>query len=189
MLKKDDKTKHDKEFEDLRVKCAEYLDGWKRASADYQNLVKETAKSRREYVNYANENLILEMLPILDNFKLAFNQIPESEKNSAWVAGFQHIKKQLEELLKGNGCEEIKTVGHLFNPLEHEAIEQVNTEAHADNAVVLEKRPGYKLNNKVVQAAKVVVNMRDKGDTCDESDRGDIENKLPKEENEDKSKT
>lgn len=157
-MKKHNDEKNKLELEELKSKCAEYLDGWKRAQADYQNLLKEIAKSRREYVKYANENLILEILPILDNFKLAFNQIPEAEKNSAWVAGFQHIKKQIEELLRNNGCEEIKTVGQLFNPLEHEAIEQVSNEAHADNAVVLEKKPGYKLNNKVVQAAKVIVN-------------------------------
>jgi len=139
------------------AKCEEYLRGWQRAQADYQNLQRESAQRQIEYVKYANEQMIFELLPILDNFKSAFRQIPESEKNSAWVTGFSHIKKQLEEMLRQNGVEEIKTVGESFDPNEHEAVESVKAETVEAGKIVEEKKSGYTLNGKVIQAAKVVV--------------------------------
>ncbi|MBT4722462.1 nucleotide exchange factor GrpE [Candidatus Falkowbacteria bacterium] len=160
MNKKDKKpTKKDKK-NDLEQKCGEYLDGWKRSQADYQNLQKETQEWKADFVKYSNSDMIMQILPILDNFKSAFKQIPDSEKDSAWVTGFSYIMKQLEELLKNNGVEEIKTVGEQFNCSEHEAIESIEDENYKDDEIVEEKKPGYTLNKKVVQVAKVVVNNR-----------------------------
>jgi len=139
------------------AQCNEYLEGWKRAKADYENLKKETDEWKREFTKYANEDMIIQILPILDNFKSAFSQIPESEQDSPWVTGFSYIMKQLQDLLHENGVEEIKTVGEQFNCSEHEAVESIQDEKAKDNEVVQEKKPGYKLNNKVIQAAKVVV--------------------------------
>ncbi len=143
--------------DDLSLKCEEYLGGWRRAQADYQNLVKETEIRKIELIKYANEDLIREILPVLDNFKTAFRQIPEAEKNSAWVVGFSYIKKQLEDVLKNHNVEEIKTVGEQFNPEEHEAIEHVAKDGAKSDEVIEERKAGYKLNGKVIQVAKVVV--------------------------------
>ncbi|MFH0988026.1 MAG: nucleotide exchange factor GrpE [Parcubacteria group bacterium] len=161
MSKHEHQEEQNKELSELRAKCEEYLAGWKRALADYQNLVKATAKNQCEYVKFANCNLILELLPVLNNFKLALKQVPAQEKDSAWIKGLVHIKSQLEESLKSNGVEEIKTVGVPFDALEHEAVEKFNDEATPENVIVEEKCPGYKLNGKVVCAAKVVVNAKD----------------------------
>ena len=157
---KADKTKKDKEIkqvEDLKVKCDEYLNGWKRAQADYQNLIKEHEAKRKEYVSYANANLILEILPILDNFKSAFNQIPEAENNSPWVVGFSYIKKQLEDFLSANGIKQIETVGKKFDHHLHEAIEYIEDSEKPEGEIIEEKKAGYKLEDKVIQVAKVVV--------------------------------
>ncbi|MFH0815172.1 MAG: nucleotide exchange factor GrpE [Candidatus Falkowbacteria bacterium] len=145
------------EIASLRSRCEEYLNGWKRAMADYQNLVKDVAKEKLEFVKFANQNLILELLLILDNFKLAFGKISATEQNSAWMVGFAHIKKQLEDFLKENGVEEIKTVGEKFDPMFHEAIEKVEGSEKESGLIVEEKKPGYKLHGKVVQAAKVII--------------------------------
>ncbi|MBT5337917.1 nucleotide exchange factor GrpE [Candidatus Falkowbacteria bacterium] len=172
MTKKKENKKAKKQLsklEKLEQQSVEYLDGWKRAQADYQNLIKESEEKRKEYVKYANANLIVELLPILDNFKTAFNQIPENDKDSPWVVGFGYIKKQLEDFLQQNGVECIKTVGEQFDPSLHEAVENnVGTdcdpsatpnETSADEGeIIKEIRSGYTLNNKVVQVAKVIVN-------------------------------
>lgn len=158
MPNKDKKTKAKK---DLEQKCDEYLAGWKRAQADYQNLQKEMEIRRKEYVEYANEDIIKDFLPILDNFKAAFRQIPDSEQNSAWVTGFSYIKKQLEGFLEARGLELIKTVGEAFDPEKHEAVEYIEDGKIDDNVVIEERRSGYVLNNKVVQVAKVVVAKSD----------------------------
>ena len=171
------KVKGKSKEEDLKQKCEEYLNGWKRAQADYQNLVKEFEAKRIDYVRYANANLIMEILPVLDNFKAAFSQIPENEKDSPWVIGFGYIKKQLEALLAQNGVETIKTVGEKFDPSLHEAVEdsaapastpqsasgrtmERPSEQGKDGQIIKEIRPGYTLNKKCVQAARVVVNNK-----------------------------
>ncbi len=157
-------TKIEKDCEN----CVEYLNGWKRAQADYQNLVKESEERRKDYVQYANANMIIELLPILDNFKSAFSQIPDNEKDSPWVIGFGYIKKQLEDFLGQNGVEVIKTVGENFDLSLHEAVENnANTQNiaspeseinKADEGVIIkEVRAGYTLNKKVIQVAKVIV--------------------------------
>jgi len=148
--------------DDLRVKCGEYLNGWKRAQADYQNLVKEVAKDKMAFVKYANQALIMELLPIMDNFKAAFNLIPDAEMKSAWVVGFSHIKKQMADFLAGNGVEEIKTVGEKLDVAVHEAVEydeksDPSTSSGEEGEIIAERKSGYKLNGRVIQAAKVVV--------------------------------
>lgn len=135
----------------------EYLAGWKRSQADYQNLVKEVAKDKMEFVKYANQALIMELLPILDNFKAAFNLIPEPELKSAWVVGFSHIKKQLFDFLTANGVEEIKTVGEKLDVSVHEAVEYDEKSERAEGEIIAERKGGYKLNGRVIQVAKVVV--------------------------------
>jgi len=154
----DKKKKSNPEVEELKAKCDEYLSGWKRAMADYQNLQKETALQKAELIKNANVGMILSLLPLLDNFKMAYKSIPESEANSAWVVGFSHIKKQLEDLLVDYGVESIKTVGTIFNILEHEAVGTETDETKADQEVLVETKPGYKLNGKVIQVAKVIIN-------------------------------
>lgn len=172
MTKKKESKKAKKQLsklEQLEQQSVEYLDGWKRAQADYQNLIKESEEKRKDYVKYANANLIVDLLPILDNFKAAFNQIPENENDSPWVVGFGYIKKQLEDFLQQNGVECIKTVGEQFDACLHEAVEnsvepihESSSDSDANKAgegeIIKEIRSGYTLNKKVVQVAKVVVN-------------------------------
>lgn len=154
----DKKKKTDKKVDSLKEKCDEYLNGWKRAQADYQNLMKESAQQKAELIKNANQGLILELLPILDNFKIALNQIPEDEKDSPWVIGFSHIKKQMEDLLADYGIEHIATVGEKMNLDEHEAIETREEEGKEDDVILEERKAGYKMNGKVIQVAKVIVN-------------------------------
>jgi molecular chaperone GrpE len=158
---KESKKKRFKEIEDLKQQAGEYLAGWQRAKADYENLRREFIQKQAEYVKFANENLIIELLPILDNFKTAFNNVPEEEKSNPWVTGLSHIKKQLEDLLVAHGVEEIKTVGEEFDPEVHEAVENDFEEDKEEDVILREVKPGYKLNGKVVQCAKVVVCRRE----------------------------
>ena len=89
----------------IEQEAADNLAGWQRAKADYENLKKQTVKEREAFVKYANYNLIMELLPIFDNFKLAFNSVPEAEQNNPWVIGLRHIKKQMEDFLTQHGVE------------------------------------------------------------------------------------
>ncbi len=151
---KDKNLKTQKEIEELKEKCNEYLSGWQRAKADYENLRKETEKKMSELVNLAKADFLSELVPILDNFTKAVNHVPEDQENKDWVKGVFHIKKQLEDFLARNGLEKIKTIGEKFDHNLHEA---VGKEQGEKDIILKEVNSGYKLNGKVIIPAKVIV--------------------------------
>jgi len=155
---KKDTKKSKSELEIAKQKMEEYLNGWKRAKADYINLKKETEKKQGEMIQFANAAMILEILPIYDNFKLAWQHIPqEHKKNDEWLKGIEQIKKQFAELLKNMGIEEIKTVGEKFDPEIHEAVAKEKKEDMESDTIFEEIKGGYKLYDKVLEPAKVKV--------------------------------
>ena len=145
------------ELEKLKIKSQEYLDGWRRAKADYLNLKKEAAKQSQEMIGFANAALLSELLPIFDHFKLALKHVPKNQKDIDWVAGFGHIKNQFDEFFKKLGIEEIKTVGEKFDPGLHEAIVSEKREGVASGVIFEEVKSGYLLYGKVINPAQVKV--------------------------------
>lgn len=133
-----------------------FEDKYKRALADYQNLQKQMSKERFEFVKYANEQLLCEILPVYDNLKMAI--LHSDSENGNWVEGVKHVANQFKSILNGIGVEEIKTVGEKFDHNLMEAMENVPTEKKdEDNIVSKELRPGYKLHDKAFIPAKVAV--------------------------------
>ncbi len=146
------------ELEIVKQRMEEYLNGWKRAKADYINLKKESEKREQEMAQFANAALILELLPVYDNFKLAWQHIPaEHQQNDEWLKGVEQIKKQFAEVLKNLGIEEIKTVGEKFNPEFHEALGKEKKDGVVSGTITAELKSGYKLFEKVLEPAKVKV--------------------------------
>lgn len=139
----------------LEKKAEEYLNGWKRAKADYINFKKETEKKQREIIEYANANLLLDILPLVDQFKIAFVHLPQEQKDSEWVKGIRHLESKLKKILEDYGIKEIPSVGK-FNPELHEAIEHV--ESDQEEGTILETTlTGFKLGEMVIQPARVKV--------------------------------
>jgi len=147
----------DSEIIVLEKKANEYLDGWRRAKADYLNLKKETEKRQAEIIQFSNAALLAELIPIYNNFKLAWQHVPVDQQKEGWVIGFEHIKNQMTDFLKNLGIEEIKTVGEKFNPDIHEALIHEAQEGFEPDVVFAEVTPGYTLHGKVLQPAKVKV--------------------------------
>ncbi len=150
-------TGHSEEMEVLKTKMEEYLNGWKRAKADYLNLKNETEKQLKDTVMFANASLIFELLPVMDNFDRAVDHMPKVEKETDWAKGVIQIQKQLEDILKLEGVEKIKTVGEKFNPEFHEAITMEEKNGEESGVISEEVEAGYKLNDKVLRPAKVKV--------------------------------
>ncbi|MEA2065268.1 MAG: nucleotide exchange factor GrpE [Patescibacteria group bacterium] len=157
--KKDKNIDKKKKKEHKEVK--EFESRYKRALADYQNLLRQTAKEKEEFAKYANMNFIMEILPVVDNFKISVEHIPEDQKEGAWVQGIIYIKKQLLDILAANGIEEVKTIGEKFNPEIHEAVEDKNCDKknkeNKKDIITKEILSGYKMNGKTIRAAKVIV--------------------------------
>jgi len=146
------------ELEVCEGKIEEYLNGWKRAKADYINLKKEFEKEKEDVVKFANARLVLGLIPVFDNFKRAFVSVPEEKKDDEWLKGFENIKKQFEDFLKELGIEEIKTVGEKFDPEVHEAVSQGEDKDKDSETILEEASPGYQMHGRVIIPAKVVVN-------------------------------
>ena len=150
-----DENKEEQETINDTVKDLEYK--WKRALADYQNLQKETAKEKAEFVKFANSAILMEILPVYENLKTSLEHADENN-HDAWLKGIKHVIKQFENILKDNGVEIINPVDSEFNPTEHEAVEKMETDdKKLNNKIAKVVKIGYKLNERVVQAAKVVV--------------------------------
>jgi len=129
-------------------KYYEMEDRYKRALADYQNFQKRSEEDKKEFMKYANEQLLYEILPVYDNLKMSLLHIKDSEEN-AWLEGIKYVIQQFKEVLKNAGVEEIETKNKKFDPLSMEAVEGKGDQ------VKKEIKPGYKLNGKVIIAAKV----------------------------------
>lgn len=146
-----------KNLEECRQKAEDNLAGWKRARADYDNLKKEFEGQKSALIKFANLQVMLDLLPIMNNFDKAFSHVPEKEKDSAWVVGLSQIKKQLEDLAAAQGVEKIKTEGEAFNPALHEAMGQEKKEGIAEGMILQEVKAGYKMNGRVIEPAGVIV--------------------------------
>lgn len=164
METKKDESKKELSPEELKqeiIKCnklkEEYLAGWQRERADFLNYKKNELARINEVISYASTDLILKILPILDNLELAEKKIPDDLINNESVKGLLQIKAQLQDVLKKQGVEEIKALGQKFDPNLHEAIEEVEIKNKEPNIVIEEIKKGYKFNERVIRATKVKI--------------------------------
>jgi molecular chaperone GrpE len=147
--------------DDKLAKCEqeknEYLDGWKRAKADLINYKKDENKRFEDVVKYGQQNLLRELVSVLDSFDLAL--VSEDVKADAKKEkGMYLIRQQMEDILKRNGLQKIEIkIGDPFDPAFAEAIEEVESKEYGSGCVVEEVERGYKLNERVIRAARVKV--------------------------------
>ncbi len=165
----DDQKKDEKEAEEKKpdlspieiaeAEVAEFKSSWQRALADYQNLKKETAARRAEWVQMSEQQILEEFIPVYDNFKTAFYHHPDlngDQKNiKNWVDGIGFIMKQFGEVLKSHGVDEIKTVGEMFDPVFHESAGEESGERAGK--IIREVGGGYKMGTRVIKPARVII--------------------------------
>lgn len=152
------KKSQENEIDKLKKEREEYLNGWKRAKADFVNYKKDEYKRLEEIVKYSNEEIIHDLIDVLDSFELALNSL---EANTQAEKGMYLIKSKLEDVLKRRGLKKIEVeVGQKFDPNFHEAvrvIEREDDDAGDEETIAEELETGYMLNDKVIRATKVKV--------------------------------
>jgi len=146
-----------RELEECQKLKEEYLAGWQRARADFLNYKKEEMERIGEFFKYANLNLILKFLPILDNFEIAEKKLPENLKADVNIKGFLQIKNQILDFLKNQGVEEIKSIGEKFDPNFHEVVEEVEVKDKEPGTIIEEIQKGYKINGRLLRPARIKV--------------------------------
>ena len=144
-----------KQLEKYEQERDEYLNGWKRSKAAFLNYKKEEAEKMTTLAEYAKIDLLLKILPILDNLERAERDMSAELKKGQVFKGFLQIVTQWREFLKSQSIEEIKTVGMRFNPQFHQAVQEIGGEK--SGMVVEEVEKGYTMDGKLLRVAKVKV--------------------------------
>ena len=155
-----DKGPGTRDQEKTCAQCDEYLTGLKRALADYDNLKKDLSRERAQMHVHAVERSVLAILPVLDNFDAAFKFAPTEvdPKTKQWLQGVLHVRTQLEDALKELGLDPFGEVGEAFDPLRHEAGAERSEEGKPPNTVLEVVRRGWRLGDRVIRPAKVIIN-------------------------------
>jgi molecular chaperone GrpE len=133
-------------------------DRYVRAVAEFDNVRKRNAREREEYIRYANESVLRDLLPVLDNFDRAL-QAARSEPAAAVTTGVELIQRELLRVLEKFGLTSFVSVGQPFDPERHEAVARVQRPDLPDMTVAAETARGYLLNGRVLRPALVTVAM------------------------------
>ncbi|MDD4870723.1 MAG: nucleotide exchange factor GrpE [Kiritimatiellae bacterium] len=129
-----------------------------RLFADFDNFRKRTIRERTELYQRANEEIIEEILPVLDHLELALKSATEHKIDAGVLDGFRLVAEQLLTALKKSGLSPVDAgEGVQFDPLQHEAISHMSSDAIPENAVITQVRRGYVLGGKMLRAVRVVV--------------------------------
>ncbi len=136
--------------------AAEYRDQWLRAVADFKNLKRRTDSERAELMKGASVGLLMKLLPIVDDFERAVENIPPEIAESAWWGGTQLIQSKLRMLLESEGVTAMEVLGQDFDPNFHDAVMYEEAEGQ-DGKVIAELQKGYMLRDRVLRPATVKV--------------------------------
>ena len=132
-----------------------------RLQADFDNFRRRTRTEKEEWSQNITANFCGELLPVIDNFGRALDDLKKSGMDEGHLTGVEMIARQLAELMQAKGVERIPTVGEDFDPKWHEAIAQLPVEDEAQNGkVTAEIQAGYRLGGKLLRVALVQVGIR-----------------------------
>ncbi len=155
-----------KEPEYLRLKeeadlSKEYWDKILRLQADFENMRKRLEKEKQDFVKFANEEIILELLSILDDLERTVDLAQAQHQDlPAFLKGVEMILAHLYEMLKENGIKPIEAEGKIFDPHCHEALMQAENKDLPEHTIVEELQKGYLLNDRIIRTAKVKVSKK-----------------------------
>ena len=149
-------TTTDPEVAALREELQATFARYQRLAADFENYKRRTRQELAERTQFANEELVRKLLPILDNFRRALEHAPKGV-DPKWFEGIKLVARQFEETLEAQGLSTIPAIGEKFDPTQHEAIAREETDEHEEGTVVEEMQPGYRLHNRVLRPTLVKV--------------------------------
>ena len=147
---------------ELQTRAAKADEHWERllrVTADFENFKKRAARERTEAAQFANASLLQKLIPILDNFEMAqaAAQTAHGDKLSSLQTGIAMIQQQFKGALAEAGLEEVDASGKPFDPTFHEAVSQQETDSVPEGHVVQQIRKGYKLRERLLRPAAVIV--------------------------------
>lgn len=149
-MKKESKTKK------LKKELAEMKAGWQRTQADFENYRKRMGEEIGQRELNGRLQVVLDLIPVFDNFDRAYKHIPEEDKEKDWVVGIIAIEKQFQSILNNMGIEKYHVKGTKFDPETAEAMISVESKK-PEGTIIEELEPGYKMGDKIIRYARVKV--------------------------------
>ncbi len=149
-----------REYEDLLARAEEAAgarDRMLRALAEVENDRKRLDREKKDYLRFANEGLVSELLPVLDNFDRALKTPSSSSEDDSYRQGVEMIYRQLKSVLEKQGLKEIKAEGQPFDPFFHEAVQEEETDEYPEGTVLEELQKGYLFQGRLLRPTVVKV--------------------------------
>jgi molecular chaperone GrpE len=153
-----EETEEVDETEQLRQQLEEQQNKYLRLLADYDNFKRRSVKEREAAEKFRSQVLLVDLLPVLDNFERALAIEAKGEEAASLMKGVQMVHSSLLEAVKREGLEEIKALGEVFDPHVHQAVMQEKDESAEPGAVLQELQKGYSLKGRILRPAMVKVN-------------------------------
>lgn len=147
----------DEKIEKLEAEVLKWKDDYIRKVAEVENFKKRIERDKQEFFKYSSEKLIVKTLDVVDNLERAVESSKQSQDFESLIKGVEMTLSQLHKILDSEGVEALDALGKEFNPYEHHAMMQEETEEHDDNTVMLELQKGYKMKDKIIRPTLVKV--------------------------------
>ena len=141
----------------LQQEVARWKDMALRGQAELENFRKRMAREKVDAIKFGNANLLEDLLPIIDNFRFGLDAARQESESSIVFQGMSMVMKQISDFLAAQGITEFGESGEAFDPNLHEAVQQEFSETLADGQILTTLRRGYRLHDRVLRAANVVV--------------------------------
>lgn len=142
---------------EAETKLRECQDQGLRIRADFDNVRKRLEREKLESIKYANERLLAEILPIMDNLDRAFSSLQDGHDPEKVKQGLKLAQNELHRVLEMHGVETVKALGKEFDPQFHEAVGIVETDEAQDGVILEEIEKGYLLNGRLVRPSRVKI--------------------------------
>ena len=133
------------------------LDGWMRSQAEFANARKRMEKQRIDIQVRATTDMVTRLLPVIDDFNRAFDNVPDVVSDDSWFEGIEMVNRKMIGILESLDVEPIEAVGQEFDPNCHEAIMQEESEEYESGIVTEELQKGYKIGDRIVRPSLVKV--------------------------------
>jgi molecular chaperone GrpE len=144
-------------LQQLEQESASFKDQYMRSAADLRNYKRRVEQERGDLIRNAGANILMKMLPILDDLDLAMAHVPDEVANSQWFNGVKLVQTKLQTVLEGEGVRPIQALGQRFDPNFHEAVMHENAGPEQAGMVTAELRRGYTLHDRVIRPTMVKV--------------------------------
>jgi molecular chaperone GrpE len=150
------------QLDELKQRAAKADENWERLlriSADLENYKKRAVREKQDAIKFANESILQKLIPVLDNFDMALaaTQNSRADASQSLQTGVNMILQQFRNVLVEAGLEEIDATGKTFDPNLHEAVSEKESAEVPDGQVLQQLRKGYKLRERLLRPASVVV--------------------------------